>query len=229
MLGVPPAFVLSQDQTLYEVCISKSFDPKYLFNPDSLRLLAITSFLFKTQFRFYSDWNLQGFCINSIVQFSRYHFRHSQTFVISNFYIISYPNQFVKYFLKFFEKLFLNIFCRFSATLILYHIFLKLSSIFLKKFLISSFRCVLLLNSRLTATLILYHTFFCLSSSFFQKTFKFFLLPKYVYSLHLLHFSSPSSESFIIISWLLPFVNSFWEIWRFLQFFEILLAVYGHF
>ena len=103
-------------------------------------------------------------------------------------------------FLEFFEKLFLNIFCRFSATLILYHIFLKLSSIFLKKFLISSFRCVLLLNSRLTATLILYHTFFCLSSSFFQKTFKFFLLPKYVYSLHLLHFSSPSSESFIIIS-----------------------------
>ena len=105
VLGVPPAFVLSQDQTLYEVCISKSLDFKYLFNPDSLRLLAITSFLFKTQFRFYSDWNLQGFCINSIVQFSRYHFV-AWTFVLSNFIIISYSNQFVKYFFKVFWKLF---------------------------------------------------------------------------------------------------------------------------
>ena len=100
VLGVPPAFVLSQDQTLYEVCISKSLDFKYLFNPDSLRLLAITSFLFKTQLRFYSDWNLQGFCINSIVQFSRYHFLSPEL--------------------------------SFSATLLLYHIQISLSSTFLK-------------------------------------------------------------------------------------------------
>ena len=57
VLGVPPAFVLSQDQTLYEVCILKPFG--FIIILSSLRLLAITSF----NSCFFFQRNLQGFVL----------------------------------------------------------------------------------------------------------------------------------------------------------------------
>ena len=71
VLGVPPAFVLSQDQTLYKVCIYQSLLRNLIFlvHYDCSQLpvlvLKLDSFM---------NLNLQGFFFLSIVQFSRYLF-----------------------------------------------------------------------------------------------------------------------------------------------------------
>ena len=71
VLGVPPAFVLSQDQTLYKVCIYQFLLRNLIFlvHYDCSQLpvlvLKLDSFM---------NLNLQGFFFLSIVQFSRYLF-----------------------------------------------------------------------------------------------------------------------------------------------------------
>jgi hypothetical protein len=123
VLGVPPAFVLSQDQTLYKSCISKTFL--------SFEILLIT---IARNYRFFSlFWlliflysrNFKGI-IFSIVQFSRC------CAVRDSLIIISQLQDFVKHF---FEKFLFYLFVAavsFKTAFQLYHIFSHLSTPFQK-------------------------------------------------------------------------------------------------
>ena len=95
VLGVPPAFVLSQDQTLYEVCILKPFG--FIIILSSLRLLAITSF----NSCFFFQRNLQGFVLKKAL----FNFQDTAC-LFDSFNIISHSFYFVKSFLQVFRKVF---------------------------------------------------------------------------------------------------------------------------
>ena len=134
VLGVPPAFVLSQDQTLYDNCISyypfRQFE--ILFN----NACVITALFLILSLNSSSDFSkeFQGSLLFffSIVQFSRC------LSVISwlIYYITSFS--FCQVLFEIFFNFFLDLFSRrnlcHATTYLLYHIFLDLSSTFLNFF-----------------------------------------------------------------------------------------------
>ena len=84
----------------------------------------------------------------------------------------------------------------------------------------------LLPSFRLTATLISYHTFFCLSSTFFRKLQNsFFSRSMFISTFSYL--SSLSSESFIIISCISPFVNGFLHFFALLEENAVFVTFFG--
>ena len=127
MLGVPPAFVLSQDQTLYKVCIYQSLLRNLIFlvHYDCSQLpvlvLKLDSFM---------NLNLQGFFFLSIVQFSRYFrssFRaatfilyHLQKFLSSKHFVNWSPTCFLSVPSRRDQLFYFITFCRFCQVNILW-------------------------------------------------------------------------------------------------------------
>ena len=77
VLSVPPAFVLSQDQTLNQICISK-YLPVLCYPVQSLLTIFFNFSVFSWPSRFlqvsYTLRNFQGFLVFVVIQFSRYLF-----------------------------------------------------------------------------------------------------------------------------------------------------------
>ena len=142
MLSTPPAFVLSQDQTLikYEYLISQI---NFLFNLP-LSLLAVllffqctVAFVLRRKLVYYTT--LFHFCQ---VLFSTFLKKFLSLICVvrpldANFYIIQQKSVFVKYFFSNFSKVFEEVLCcnlPFGQACILYYKALFLSSGFLSLF-----------------------------------------------------------------------------------------------
>ena len=121
MLSVPPAFVLSQDQTLYDSCIS-IIPFRMTWNQSCFITLALllSCFLVLSWLSFsFLQRNFKG----------RYFFLHCLVFkmlflsgVTSALFIISQLFQFVKYFFNFFSNCFFAARCRSFELQLLYYI-----------------------------------------------------------------------------------------------------------
>ena len=121
VLSVPPAFVLSQDQTLYDSCIS-IIPFRMTWNQSCFITLALllSCFLVLSWLSFsFLQRNFKG----------RYFFLHCLVFkmlfllgVTSASFIISQLFQFVKYFFKFFSNYFFAARCRSFELQLLYYI-----------------------------------------------------------------------------------------------------------
>ena len=193
VLSVPPAFVLSQDQTLYKSCISisASTELRSLFN----NACVITAHFYTLCLSFPFSKESQGSLLICIVQFSRCcfvfrslaeHFYYItfrrfcqvlfQVFskfslvifaalLQTSFFIISHSVQFVKYFFQVFWKTFLLWPPVLSDQLFYYITFKSFCQVLFQVF--SKF-----LSSdsshAFRATFILYHLSAVLSSTFFQ-------------------------------------------------------------
>ena len=159
VLSVPPAFVLSQDQTLYKSCISISVSTKLrsLFN----NACVITAHFYTLclSFPFFKG-------ISRVVTlFALFNFQDAVSCfaLLRNTFIISHSEDFVKYFFKFFQNFLFVIFavlCR--PAFLLYHIQFSLSSTFFEFF--EKLFCVT--ASPFRPAFLLYHFQFNLSSTF---------------------------------------------------------------
>ena len=134
MLGVPPAFVLSQDQTLYEVCILKPFGFTIFLIPIHYDCSQLPRSCLKLNTDFTLLEIYKGFVLIALFNFQDTIFRCPAS-ALSNFIIISYSFRFVKYFFKNSWKLFeyfklLTHFSVFSNLFIISHFpsFVKLFS-----------------------------------------------------------------------------------------------------
>ena len=130
MLSVPPAFVLSQDQTLYKVVYIRAFTLKYLIlfnNACVITLCFLKSFL---DFPSYFIKESQG---SLLFLFALFNFQDAVFALSESLIIISLSLRFVKYFFKIsFQKFFPFVLDRFRAAYILYHFPFSLSSTFFK-------------------------------------------------------------------------------------------------
>ena len=227
VLSVPPAFVLSQDQTLYKSCISISVSTELrsLFN----NACVITAHFYTLCLSFPFSKESQGSLLICIVQFSRCCFAFRS--LAEHFYYITFRRFCQVLFQVFFKIFFGDLRCSFADQLFYYITFSSvcqvLFQVFWKTFLLwppaisdqlfyyitfKSFCQVLFqvfskfLSSdsshAFRATFILYHLSAVLSSTFFKKS-KIsanltFRSPKSFP----ISFSVPdlSSDSFIIIS-----------------------------
>ena len=106
MLSVPPAFVLSQDQTLYKVVYIRAFTLKYLIlfnNACVITLCFLKSFL---DFPSYLIKESQG---SLLFLFALFNFQDAVFALSESLIIISLSLCFVKYFFKIsFQKFFLS-------------------------------------------------------------------------------------------------------------------------
>ena len=135
---MPPAFILSQDQTLYKVYILSSIKNiniypgtlflEYLACKFYFRVFCLTSLIIHWCY----SLNLQGFYVK--VHCSIFKILLFVPFFLLpwNFFIISCCPVFVKTFLKFFI---FSCLCSHPTALISYHISKDLSTLFWKKFL----------------------------------------------------------------------------------------------
>ena len=176
MLSVPPAFVLSQDQTLYKSCISISLSCIEIYPVHNA--CVITAFF-------------------SLVL----------TFLFSPISWVKKESQGSLLFLALFgfQDAVFALSC--ETALILYHIFLNLSSTFFKFFQILFYVTA---APFCWAAFLLYHIFFCLSSTFFNffQTF-FYVIPAPLRAaLILYHLSPVLSSTFFQILFTFPKVSS---------------------
>ena len=172
VLGVPPAFVLSQDQTLYDNCISyypfRQFE--ILFN-NAYVISALFLILSLNLFFRFPQKNFKGRYFSSLALFNFQGACQSS----ADLFIISHLFHFVKYFLKFFSIFFLTFFQDATSVLrrLIYYITcFFICQVFFKTFLKNFFRDTP--DASRPTALSLYHTFSLLSSKILLPIFVIF-------------------------------------------------------
>ena len=162
VLSVPPAFVLSQDQTLYKSCISISVSTKLrsLFN----NACVITAHFYTLCLSFpFFQRNLKGRYFFCIVQFSRCCFVFRS--LAEHFYYITFRRFCQVLFSSFFKIFFSDLRCSFADQLFYYITFSSVCQVLFSSFL-KNFSAVT--TSPFRPAFLLYHFQFNLSSTFFK-------------------------------------------------------------